>query len=98
MKLLKIQFITPVIYLLIVVICIFLAFDFSGRLNSSDWWLALCVLTLPWSMVSVLFMWAIFHGAGLEIFTLMYLFFASINAYLIYLIAKPKNKPIQEDL
>jgi len=90
-KFFKKQFIIPVVYLLTVIIYIVLAFDFEGRLNS-DWWLVLCAFTLPWSLVSVIFMWALFHGAGLEFFTVMYLFFAVINAFLIYLIAGPKNK------
>ena len=87
----KKQYIFPLVYLILVIICILLAFDYEGSLNS-DWWLALCAITLPWSMVSIIFMWALIHGAGLEIFTVMYLTFALINAFLIYLIAKPKDK------
>lgn len=69
-----------------------MAFDFKGSINF-DWWLVLCGLTLPWSFISIIFIWALMHGAGLEFFTIMYLFFASINAWLIYLITKPKKKP-----
>ncbi len=78
-------------YLILVIICILLAFDYEGRLNS-DWWLVLCAITLPWSLVSIIFMWALFHGAGLEFFTVTYLLFAAINTFLIYLIARPKKQ------
>jgi len=87
----KKQYIFPLVYLILVVVCILMAFDYKGSLNS-DWWLALCALTLPWSLVSIIFMWALYHGAGLGFFTVMYLAFAIINAFLIYLIARPKNK------
>ena len=87
----KKQYIIPLVYLMLVVFCILMAFDYKGSLNS-DWWLALCALTLPWSLVSVIFMWALFHGAGLGFFSVMYLVFATINAFFIYLIIRPKNK------
>ena len=82
----KFPFILPVIYLLAVIVCVLLAFDFTGRINS-EWVLALIGLTLPWSVVSVFFMWSLVHGAGLEFFTVMYLVFAGINAFIIYLIS-----------
>lgn len=89
-NLLKKQYIFPLAYVILVIICILLAFDYEGALDS-DWWLALCAITLPWSLVSIIFMWALFHGAALEFFTVMYLLFAAINAFLIYLIARPKK-------
>jgi hypothetical protein len=88
---LKKQYIFPFTYLILVVICILLAFDYEGSLNSS-WWLALCAITLPWSMISLIFVWALMHGAGLEFFTVMYLSFAAINAFLIYLMARPNKE------
>lgn len=91
MKVFKNQYIFPLVYLTLVVACILMAFDYRGSLNS-NWWLALFGLTLPWSIVSIIFMWALIHGAGLEFFTAMYLAFAFINAFLIYLIAKSKDK------
>lgn len=81
-KLLKGPLIFAIIYLVAIVVCIFLAFDFDGRTNS-DAWLVLVVLTLPWSLVSVLFMWAIMHGAGLELFATMYFIFGLGNSLLL---------------
>ena len=80
---LKLLFILPVIYLLAVIVCVVLAFDFTGRINS-EWVLVLIGLTLPWSIVSVFFMWSLIHGAGLEFFTVLYLVFAGINTFILY--------------
>jgi len=74
-----------VIYLISVTACIFFAFNFEGSINTG-WTLVLFVLTLPWSLVTILFLWALFHGAGLEMFTVIFLSFAAINSFLIYLI------------
>ena len=41
-------------------------------------------LTLPWSIISVVFMWALVHGAGLGFFAVMYFSFAIINSFFIY--------------
>ena len=87
----KTQYILPLIYFMLVVFCITQAFDYEGRLNS-NWWLVLSGLTIPWSFIGFIFMWALIHGAGLEFFTIMYIFFALINGCLIYLIIKPKKK------
>lgn len=72
-----------VVYLLCVAACIALAFDFAGHINL-NWTLVLIGLTLPWSLVSIQFAWSLVHGAGLEFFTFMYLFFAGINAAILY--------------
>ncbi len=90
-NLFKKQYIIPAIYLLLTVICILLAFDYEGNVNIG-WWLTLCGLTLPWSLASIVFIWALTHGAALEFFTVMYLAFALINVFIIYFIAKPKKK------
>ncbi len=90
-NLFKRQYIIPLIYVLVVVICVLLAFDYEGDVNLG-WWLALCGLTLPWSLLSIVFIWALTHGAALEFFTVMYSAFALINAFIIYLIARPKKK------
>lgn len=63
-----------------------MAFDFTGRINS-DWVLVLIGLTLPWSIVSVFFMWSLFHGAGLGFFTVLYLVFGGINTFILYCIS-----------
>ncbi len=71
------------IYMLAVFVCIFLAFDFEGAINTL-WTGALIVLTLPWSLVSILFAWALIHGAGLEFFAVIYLLFASFNSLIFF--------------
>lgn len=71
------------LYLLTVIVCIPLAFDFKGAIDF-DWTLVLIGLTLPWSLVSVVFAWSLIHGAGLEFFTFMYLLFAGLNATILY--------------
>ncbi len=86
----KKQYIFPLIYLVFVVICIIGSFDYQGSLNS-NWWLALTVLTLPWSLIGFIYIWALIHGAGLELFTIMYMFFALINVVLIHRIFRPKG-------
>jgi len=68
---------------LAVVVCIFLAFDFAGDINLA-WTFALIGLTLPWSLVSIPFGWALIHGAGLGFFTFMYLAFAGLNSFIFY--------------
>ena len=77
----------PTVYMIVVISCIPLAFDYIGRIDTT-WLLVLIVLTLPWSLVSVLFAWSLFHGAGLEFFTVMYVVFGVINATLMLLICR----------
>ena len=74
--------IIPAIYFLAVCTCLFFAFDFNGAVNGKLT-LVLIGLTLPWSMISVLFMWALFHGAGLELFAIIFLAFGGLNTYFI---------------
>ena len=73
------------IYIVTVAVCIFLAFNFQGSINAG-WTLVLFILTLPCSLIAILFMWALIHGAGLEMFAVMFLSFAVINSFLIYLV------------
>lgn len=82
----KFLFIVPVTYLLAVIGCMLLAFDYAGAVDPG-WVLVLICLTLPWSIVSFIFMWSLFHGAGLGFFTVMYLTFAGINAFILYRIS-----------
>jgi hypothetical protein len=79
------------IYLLAVVVSIFRAFDFKGAINL-DWTLVLVGLTLPWSLVSILFVWGLIHGAGLEFFTGMYLVFALLNSRIFYWLRTRRRK------
>lgn len=78
-------FILPTLYMVAVIICIVLAFDYSGQIHS-EWTMVLIGLTLPWSIISVLFIWSLIHGAGLEFFTVLYLVCAAINAVILYFI------------
>ena len=82
----KVLFILPLVYLLAVIVSIVLAFDYSGSIDS-DWVLVLLGLTLPWSIVSVFFVWSLIHGAGLEFFTVMFLVFAGINTFILFRIS-----------
>ncbi len=90
----KREFLIPAIYLIFVTVCIFVAFDFEGRIVPIAW-IVLLVITLPWSIISIFFGWAIIHGVALEFFAVMYFGFAIVNAFFIYLIAKPKIKGLQ---
>src|SRR5829696_1059776 len=85
------KWLIPLLYLIVVLICLLIAFDFQGSMRSSTAWLVAVGLTLPWSIVSVLFMWALFHGAGLEFFTVIYMAFALINAYLFHRLLRVKG-------
>jgi hypothetical protein len=55
---------------------------------------------LPWSLISILFAWALIHGAGLEFFSVMYLAFAGLNLFivskLINVLRKRKNEQNKE--
>lgn len=76
-------------YIGLVALCIFLAFDFAGSTHAGFWCL-LFLITLPWSLISIIFLWAIMQGAGLELFSAMYSGFGLINAYLIYRVLGPE--------
>ena len=92
---LKLLSILPVIYLLAVIVCVLMAFDFAGSINS-EWVLVLIGLTLPWSIVSVFFVWSLIHGAGLGFFTVLYLVFAGINTFILYCISAKICKYYEE--
>ena len=74
--------ILPTVYAVAVIICLSLAFDFDGRVNGT-WTLILFWLTLPWSVVMMVFAWPIFHGARLESFAVLFLGLGGLNAYLM---------------
>ena len=52
--------------------------------SDSDWLLLLVVLTLPWSLVCVVFLWSLIHGAGFWLFWLVFLGGGAANAFLSY--------------
>src|SRR5262245_12138901 len=78
----KFHLIIPGVYLLAVVVCVVLSFDYKGSISNWTW--VLILLTLPWSSVTFFFMWALIHGAGLEYFTLVYLAFGGLNSFLLF--------------
>ena len=83
------------IYLLTVYVFIVLAFDFAGAINFG-WTMGLIGLTLPWSIVTILMLWSLIHGAGLELFTVLYFLFASLNSFIFYRLTARKSDSIQQ--
>src|SRR5262245_17585932 len=87
----KLPTVIIVLYLLSVGFCIIKAFDFDGAINPA-WTLVLIVLTLPWSISSIFFAWALIHGAGLEFFAFLYSSYAGVNALIFYWICRVARK------
>ena len=83
------RLIPSAVYLILVGLCIYLAFDFDGKTDGL-FWLILLLMTYPWSIVTLFFSWALMHGAGLEIFSMLYFLCGLLNSYLIYLIFRPR--------
>jgi len=80
-------------YALVVFVLILLAFDFDGRIQPV-WTLAVIGATLPWSLISILFVWALIHGAGLDVFAVVSLAFGALNGCLIgLLISSSTGRP-----
>ena len=52
--------------------------------GDNDWLILLIVLTLPWSAVSLVFMWSLMHGASLGFFWVLYLGGGAVNAFMFY--------------
>ena len=52
--------------------------------SDGEWLLVLIVLTLPWSLVAVVFLWSLIHGAGLGLFWLVFLGGGAANAFFFY--------------
>ena len=52
--------------------------------DDGEWRLVLIVLTLPWSLVAVVFLWSLIHGAGLSLFWLIFLGGGAANAFVFY--------------
>jgi hypothetical protein len=67
-------------YCAAVIICALRVLGYSDH----DWFLVLIALTLPWSLVSVPFVWSLIHGASLEFFWFIYLGGGAVNAFLFY--------------
>ena len=79
----KLPFVLIAAYLLAVFLSILKAFNFAGAIDI-DWTLVVAGLTLPWSLVSIIFVWSLIHGAGLNFFASMYMVFAGLNSLIFY--------------
>ena len=88
----KLQIAVSIVYLLAVIACLLLAFDFQGEVNL-NWAFALIALTLPCSAITIVFAWGLIHGAGLEFFTFLYLLCAGFNVYCFNAILNRLRKP-----
>lgn len=88
----KIQITVSIVYLSAVIACLLLAFDFQGEVNL-NWAFALIALTLPCSAISIVFVWGLIHGAGLDFFTLFYLLCTGFNIYCFNAILNRLRKP-----
>ncbi len=87
----KSEYLTPLIYLLIVIIGFFFAFPMERGNNGSFFFLVL--MTLPWSIVTFFFiMFAIHQGFENEAGFFFFAATAILNAFLLYLIVKNLNK------
>ena len=72
--------VTTLAYCAAVIFCAVRVLGYSDN----DWLLTLIALTLPWSLVSVAFIWSLIHGASPGFFWLVYLGGGAANAYLLY--------------
>ena len=52
--------------------------------SGGDWLIPLIVITLPWSLVALAFVWSLIHGASLWLFWLVFLGGGAANALLAY--------------
>jgi FtsH-binding integral membrane protein len=84
-KYLKIKYIVPIIYLSILVVCLFFAFGIKGFSNPI-WYKIPMLLTLPWSLLISLLAIVFLHDENiLSVIVEMLLVFGVINAFLLYL-------------
>lgn len=89
-KYLKIKYIIPIVYLLIITLCIIFVFG-NKDYNVPVWWKILTLLTVPWSVLIGLLAMFLLHNEITNIIAIMYLVFAGINAFLLYLGFKRKE-------
>jgi len=69
-----------VLYAATVLVCTILVVGYG----EGDFMGALIALTLPWSLISVVFIWSLIHGASLWLFWLIYLGGGAANVYLFH--------------
>ena len=72
--------VTAMVYLAAVIFCAVRVLGY----DDTEWLLILVALTLPWSLVSVVFIWSLIHGASLGLFWFIYLGAGATNAFLFY--------------
>jgi hypothetical protein len=86
------DYIVPLAYLLIVGICLYQASAFAFLdAGGFDWFAACMILTLPWSIFTYVFMIAMHMGSDNGVITAIG-FTALINAGLLYLLFRPRQK------
>ena len=69
-----------VLYAATVVLCTILVVGYGD----GNFLGALIALTLPWSLISVFFIWSLIHGASLWLFWLVYLGGGAANVFLLH--------------
>ena len=79
------------VYLGAVVLSTHQAFDFDLPNRGFKWFVAVIVLTAPWSLIAMLFV-IMSHGTGLS-WTYMYWSFAGVNSVLFYWVCSLFKKP-----
>ncbi len=78
----KKRVVLAVVYLAIVIALIFAAFDFRGAVHPIPL-LVLVAMTLPFSVLSYIGIWALIHGADIGCFSIFYLTCAAVNVWLV---------------
>ena len=68
------------LYTATVLLCTILVVGFGD----GNWLGALIALTLPWSLITVAFIWPLAHGASLWLFWLVYIGGGAANVFLLH--------------
>jgi hypothetical protein len=79
----RLAYLLPV-YWAAVVVCLNVASNQSESVAGPGW-VAVFVLTLPWSLVPLFFTWALMHDqVGASFFVTLAIIFAILNSFLLY--------------
>ena len=78
---------TVILYAVAVLVCTIRVVGYAD----ADWLLPLLALTLPWSLISVPFVWSLGHGASLWFFWSVYLAGGAANALLLLRLSRKGN-------
>jgi len=68
------------LYAVTVLLCTILVVGYG----EGDFMGALIALTLPWSLISLFFIWSLLHGASLWLFWLIFLGGGAANVFLLH--------------